>query len=253
MSVFGCCFCGERLYYHGEPEGKYPVEHYFCPLEKWRELEAENLPADSIEIEHEYPLGTSWRCWRCGSFSFFSDGIHLSGVYVPNENFSAAPIQEPFEFGPFWDDFQWFEITESDVTAAEVMTKFPGNRWLAKNESEMRLYADEARTNCVAQFRRIQAVSPVTVATMSLDAFRKMLRSYDDEIDWFYQNVGYEFIKEKLGGGRLKIIVNRDFDNPRCVFSATVSSGEDFTEDLIHAKIFPDGKSIAEVPAAVEL
>lgn len=253
MAVFGCLFCGERLYYHGEPEGKYPVEHYFCPLDKWRELEAENLPADSIEIEHDYPLDISWRCWRCGSFSFFSDGIHLSGVYVPKENFSAEPMQEPFEFGPFWDDILWFDITESDIHAAEVMEKFPGNRWLAKNENEMRLYSDEARTNCVAQFRRFPCQEKVTVATMSLDAFRKMLLRYDDEIDWFYQGVGYEFFKEKLDGGRLKIIVNRDFDNPRQVYSATIAEGADFTEDLIHAKIFPYGKSIAEIPAEIEL
>ena len=28
MATIGCRFCGERLYYHGEPEGKYPVEQY---------------------------------------------------------------------------------------------------------------------------------------------------------------------------------------------------------------------------------
>lgn len=252
MAVLGCFFCGERLYYHGEPEGKYPVEHYFCTSDKWRELVAK-VPSSFELPDYGNEFVESWRCWRCGSFSFFSDGIHLSGVYTPKEEFSSAPMQEPFEFGPFWDDFQWFEITESDVTAAEVMEKFPGNRWLAKNESEMRLYSDEARTNCVAQFRRIQVVSPVTVATMSLDAFRKMLRSYDDEIDWFYHKVGYEFIKEKLDGGRLKIIVNHSFDNPQCVYSATVAEGTDFTEDLISAKIFPDGKSIVEVQAEIEL
>ncbi len=252
MAVLGCRFCGNRMHYHGEPEDNIPMEHYFCTSDKWRELIAK-VPSSWDLPDYWKEFINAWRCKRCGTFTFFEDVLRISGIYTLNENFSSAPMQEPFEFGPFWDDILWFDITESEVSAAEVMTKFPGHRWLAKNESEMRLYTDEARTNCVAQFRRIQAVSPVTVATMSLDAFRKMLRSYDDEIDWFYQNVGYEFIKEKLGGGQIKIIVNRDFDNPRCVFSATISGGEDFTEDLIHAKIFPDGKSIAEVQADVEL
>ena len=95
MAVLGCCFCGERLFYHGEPKGKYPVEHYFCTLDKWRELETENLPADRIEIEHDYPLVISWRCWRCGSFSFFSNDLRLSGVYVPQDEFSTTQMQAP--------------------------------------------------------------------------------------------------------------------------------------------------------------
>ena len=61
------------------------------------------------------------------------------------------------------------DITESnDNITAEVLTKFPCNRWLAKNENELRLYSDETRTNCVAQFRRIEIVNPITIATMSL-------------------------------------------------------------------------------------
>lgn len=247
MSVLKCMFCGNRMHYHGEPEDNIPMEHYFCLLEKWRSFEEDNLPA--VEV----PCVESWRCKRCGTFTFFEDVVYVSGIYTPNENFSAAPMQEPFEFGPFWDDILWFDITETDIPAAEVMEKFPGNFWLAKNESEMRLYADEARTNCVAQFRRFPCPEIVTVQTMSLDAFRKMLRNFDDEIDFFYKNVGYEFIKENLGGGQIKIIVNENFDNPICKYSATVSEGDDFTENLIRAKIFPDGKSIAEVQAEVRL
>lgn len=244
MVSIGCRFCGEKLYYHGEPEGKYPVEHYFCTLDKWRELEAENLPADSIEIEHEYPLVKSWRCWRCGSFSFFSDGIHLSGVYVPKEEFSSEPMQEPFECGSFWDDFQWFDITEDDVTASEVLTKYPCNRWLAKNEDEMRLYSDEARTNCVAQFRRIEIVTPVTVATMTLDAFKKMLSHWDD-IEFTYHGVYYNFMREKDG----LINIWRGHGYSRSCYSSSKTD----VNDIITAHILQDGKSIAEVPSEIEL
>ena len=253
MASLGCGFCGERLYYHGEPEGTEPVEHVFCRLDKWRKLEAENLTADHLEMEHEEFFAYAWRCWRCNTFTFFDYSLKNIGTYTPNEEFSSAPMQEPFEFGPFWNDFQWFDINERSTPTAEVFTRYPQNLWLAKNENEMRLYADEARTNCVGQFRRLTVVTPITVATMSLDAFKKMLVTYDDEIDFFYGDVGYEFIKEKLVGSKIKIVVNRDFDNPVCRYSVTVSEGENFIDDLVNTKIFPDGKSIAEAQAEVRL
>ena len=46
MAVCGCGFCSYAIRYHGEPEGTEPVEHYFCTLDDWRELEKENLTAD---------------------------------------------------------------------------------------------------------------------------------------------------------------------------------------------------------------
>lgn len=245
MASIGCRFCGERLYYHGEPEGTVPVEHYFCPLDKWHELEEENLPADRIEIDHEYPLINSWRCRRCGSFSFFSDGIHLSEVYTPNEKFSSAPMQEPFEFGPFWNDFQWFDITEDDIYASEILAKYPDNLWLAKNEFEMRLYSDEARTNCVGQFRRIEIVTPVTVATMSLAAFKKMLARWDDiQFRYHSEKYNYNFMREDDG-----INIYRGHGYQQIVYHAETAD----VEEIVNAKIFPDGKSIAEAQAEVEL
>ena len=244
MAVLGCSFCGYGIRYHGEPEGKEPVEHYFCTLEKWHELETENLPAGSIEIEHDYPLVESWRCARCGSFSFFSDYVHVSGVYVPKEEFSSEPMKEPFEFGPFWNDFQWFEITESDDNlVSEVLTKYPGNRWLAKNGDEMRIYSDEARTNCSAQFRRLKVVNPVTVQTMSLESFKKMLATWDD-IEFIYHGVYYNFMREDD-----TINIWRGHGYVHSCYSATTTD----VEDIVNAKILQDGKSIAEAQAEIEL
>ena len=60
MAVLKCAFCGERLYYHGEPEGKYPVEHIFCHLKNWRKFEIENLTADWLECEHEENFIYAW-------------------------------------------------------------------------------------------------------------------------------------------------------------------------------------------------
>ena len=239
MASIGCRFCGERLYYHGEPEGKYPVEHYFCPSPKWCELENEN--ADLLEHWKEFIV--SWRCWRCGSFSFFSGVTHLSGVYVPKDKFSSAPMKEPFEFGPFWDDFLWFDITENSTPASEVLTRYPQTRWLEKNDDELRIYEDETRTNCIAQFRRIQIVHPVTVATMSLEAFKKMLANWDD-IEFRYRGVYYNFMREENG-----INIYRGDGYQQIVYHAETTD----VEEIVNCKLFDDGKSIAEVQAEVEL
>lgn len=239
MAVLVCNFCGERLYYHGEPEGKYPVEHYFCTLDKWRELENENADL----LEHWKDFIESWRCWRCGSFSFFSDVTRLSGVYTTKEEFSSEPMKEPFEFGPFWDDFLWFEITEVDTPASEVIKKYPQTRWLAKNDYEMRLYEDEERTKCIAQFRRIEIVDPVTVATMSLAAFKKMLASWDD-VEFFYHKVYYNFMREN---GAINIYRGHGYQ--QIVWHADKID----VEEIINATFLDDGKSIAEAQAEVEL
>lgn len=240
MATIGCRFCGERLYYHGEPEGKYPVEHYFCPLPKWRELENENADL----LEHWKEFIESWRCWRCGSFSFFSDVIHLSGVYVPKEEFSSKSMQEPVEFGPFWNDFQWFDITENGTLASEVLTKYPDNLWLAKNDDELRFYSDETQTNCIAQFRRIEIVNPVTVATMSLDAFKKILANWDD-IEFTYHGVYYNFMREK--DGSINIWRGQGYNDSR--YSALMTD----VDAIVNAKFLQDDKSIAEAQAEIEL
>ena len=92
MAVCGCGFCGYQIRYHGEPEGEYPVEHVFCPIKNWRALEDENLPADSLEIEHDGIFFYAWRCARCGTFTFFNDDWKCIGTYTPKDEFSSAPM-----------------------------------------------------------------------------------------------------------------------------------------------------------------
>ena len=243
MAVRGCGFCGYQIRYHGEPEGTEPVEHVFCTLANWRELEVENLPADCLENEHEEFFSYAWRCVRCNTFVFFDYDLKSIGTYAPKEEFSSAPMQEPFEFGPFWDDFQWFDITENSTPASEVLTKFPGNRWLAKNDDELRLYSDIERTNCVAQFRRIEIVNPVTVATMSLDAFKKMLANWDD-VEFHYRGSYYNFMREKDG-----INIYRGHGYQKIVYHAETTD----VEEIVNAKILDDDKSICEAQTEIEL
>lgn len=245
MAVRGCGLCGYQIRYHGEPEGTEPVEHVFCTLDNWRELEKENIDAGRLEWEHEELFFYAWRCVRCDTFMFFDHNLKSIGVYTPKEEFSSAPMQEPFEFGPFWNDFQWFDITEAFTTPSEVLTKYPGNFWFAKNDDELRLYSDIEQTNCVAQFRRLEFVYPVTVATMSLDAFKKMLVNWDD-IQFRYHSklYNYNFMREEDG-----INIYRGLDNEQIVYHAETTD----VEEIVNAKILDDGKSIAEAQAEVEL
>ncbi|MBQ7453540.1 MAG: hypothetical protein IJS69_00570, partial [Selenomonadaceae bacterium] len=104
-------------------------------------------------------------------------------------------------------------------------------------------YSDETRTNCVAQFRRWQVVTPITVATMSLAAFKKMLANCDD-VEFFFRDVYYNFMRENNG-----INIYRGHGYQQIVYHAATTD----VNEIINAKIFHDGKSIAEAAADVVL
>ena len=88
---------------------------------------------------------------------------------------------------------------------------------------------------------------------MSLESFKKMLANYDDEVDFFYHKMSYEIIKEKRGGGKIRIVVNRNFDDPHCKYKIEVDEGANFVDNLVNAKILDGGKSIAQAQAEIEL
>ena len=73
----------------------------------------------------------------------------------PKKINSADKLQEPTEFGVFFDDYLWYEITEDDITAAEILKKYPQNLWLLRNDCELRIFADKEMTNCIKQYSRI--------------------------------------------------------------------------------------------------
>lgn len=125
MAVCGCGFCSYAIRYHGEPEGTEPVEHVFCTLDNWSELELENLTADWLEMEHEENFFYAWRCKRCETFTFFDYNWNTIGTYTPKDEFSSEPMQEPFESGPFWNDFQWFDINENGTPASKSLQGIP--------------------------------------------------------------------------------------------------------------------------------
>lgn len=243
MASLKCMFCGYGIHYHGEPEGTEPIEHVFCTIDNWRELELENIDSGWLENEHEEKFFYAWRCERCNTFIFFDHKLKNIGTYAPKDEFSSEPMQEPVDFGPFWNDFQWFDITEAFTPASEVLTKYPDNLWFAKNDDELRFYSDKTRTNCVAQFKRIQVVNPVTVQTMSLAAFKKMLAHWDD-VEFTYHKVYYNFMREDDS-----INIYRGHEN-NLIYSAAATTDVD---EIISAKFLQDGKSIAEAQSEIEL
>lgn len=244
MSVRRCGLCGYQIRYHGVPEGTEPVEHVFCTLDNWRELEKENIDAGRLEWDYEEKFFYAWRCKRCGTFTFFNHLLKNIGTYTPQDEFSSARMRVPFERGPFWNDFQWFDITNTFTLPAEVFTKHSDNLWFAKNDEELRFYMDETQINCVAQFRRIEIVNPVTVATMSLAGFQKILTNWDD-IEFTYHGVYYNFMREK--DGSINIWRGQGYVH------SCYSAAETDVNDIVRSHILQDGKSIAEVPSEIEL
>jgi len=74
-----------------------------------------------------------------------------------------------------------------------------------------------------------------------------------DEIEFSYSGVLYDFQKDSIDKSRIKISIWRGGDTPKCVYAVTISDGDPFIDDLINAKIFPDGKSIVEGESNIDV
>ena len=87
---------------------------------------------------------------------------------------------------------------------------------------------------------------------MTLNELRETMVIHS-EIEFSYRGEMYDFQKDPAEGSRKKISVWRAGDNPECVYSFIVAKGEPFVDDLINAKIFPDGKSIVEGESDIDV
>lgn len=154
MASLKCSFCGHGIHYHGEPPDG--TEYIFCKISDWEKIEEKNLPSDDLESENKELLKYAWKCSECGTFAFFDERGHVTAVYTPKKENSSDVMNEPKEFGVFFDDYLWYEITEDDISASEVLKKYPQNLWLLKNEDEMRIFKDREMKNCVDEYERIK-------------------------------------------------------------------------------------------------
>ena len=87
---------------------------------------------------------------------------------------------------------------------------------------------------------------------MTLNELRETMVIHS-EIEFSYRGEMYDFQKDPAEDSRIKISVWRCGDNPECRYSVTISNGEPFIDDLINAKIFPDGKSIVEGESDIDV
>ena len=94
MAVMKCMFCGNRMYYHGEPEDNIPMAHYFCTSDKWSELIAK-VPSSYELPDYWKEFIESWKCKRCGAFTFLVNVVHVAGVYAPIEIFFPRRCKSP--------------------------------------------------------------------------------------------------------------------------------------------------------------
>lgn len=79
---------------------------------------------------------------------------------------------------------------------------------------------------------------------MSLKSFKKMLAHCDD-VEFHYRGGYYNFMREEDGS----VNIWRGHGYVYACYSAANTD----VDEIVNAKIFPDGKSIAEVQTEVEL
>lgn len=90
---------------------------------------------------------------------------------------------------------------------------------------------------------------------MTLKKFLKTLVNYD-EIEFSCNGVQYNFQKENSDEGKLKISVWQSGNKIPCYnveIKNNLSVLKTAAQNLINAKIFPDGKSIAEAEKDIEV
>lgn len=87
---------------------------------------------------------------------------------------------------------------------------------------------------------------------MNLNELRQTMTIHS-EIEFSYRGEMYDFQKDPDEGSRTKISIWRCGDNPECRYSVTIADGDPFVDDLVNAKIFPDGKSIVECEAYIDV
>ncbi len=87
---------------------------------------------------------------------------------------------------------------------------------------------------------------------MTLDELKQTMTTHD-EIEFSYRGEPYDFQKDTAEDSRIKISIWRGGDNPECRYSIAISDGAPFINDLINAKIFPDGKSIVEGESDIDV
>ena len=91
---------------------------------------------------------------------------------------------------------------------------------------------------------------------MNLKQFKETMINFD-EIEFTYCGITYDFQKENVCEGKIKISIWQCGDNPKCIYSVEVEDDvkhiSEIVKKLINAKIFFDGKSIIDGEADIDV
>ena len=156
MASLECSNCRYGIHYHGLPEG---IEYIFFKWDDWKKIELKKLKSYEIETENLSGYLYAWKCPSCGTFEFFDEKIHVRVTHVYKPETSEPPELDPereMEFGVFFDDYLWDEITEARVPMEEILDKYSGYYWIKKDEGAMYMYSDREMKHCVAHYKRIE-------------------------------------------------------------------------------------------------
>ncbi len=154
MASLKCSNCGYGIHYHGMPEG---IEYIFFTLKDWIDLSSQGQQAVSVQIDNDGQYLMAWKCPECGTYAFFDNKTHtrVTNVYVPNDDVDFVFDGKSSEYGLFFDDFLWYEITETYILIKDIMKEYSGYWWIKKDEEKMCIYADKECQKCVAKYKRV--------------------------------------------------------------------------------------------------
>ncbi len=120
MASLQCSGCGEGIHYHGEPEG---IEYVAFELDSWNSLIDTDLTIISYD-EHTDRYLTMWRCPECGTMHVFKPNSNWVWKVFKPCNETTLSVAGGTEYIIF-DDHNYFDITETDITGKEYMNTYP--------------------------------------------------------------------------------------------------------------------------------
>ncbi|MBQ7501111.1 hypothetical protein IJT93_00145, partial [bacterium] len=129
----------------------------FFKWNDWLCLETKVIMSDCIE-HNKGKYVKAWKCAKCGTYHFTDQQYHIyvTRVYAPIEEApSNLKSEEGMEYGVFFEDILWDEITEAAIPMKDILGKYSGYYWLKKDENAMFLFDDKEMQHCIGRFKRI--------------------------------------------------------------------------------------------------
>ncbi len=150
MASLKCSVCGSGIHYHSEPEG---IQFIFFKDSDWGKMMSMSLTSDEIESENHGSYLYAWKCPSCGAFAFFDADWHVNMIFkLISEDISSKEIHQNLDTGLLFDDYLWNRITEDSIPVKDIIDKYSGFYYVAKNEHAMFIYEDREMRNLMFSY-----------------------------------------------------------------------------------------------------